>query len=267
MKVKGFICEVFSSYQGEGGTVPGSCAGKRQIFVRFAGCNLASGEMGTKGCIFCDSPRAKVKEPDAGRIEIGPGTRKFERLGNPVEPNIVVEAVKELVTPDLHSVSLTGGEPLWQPDFLKLLATKLRSDGMRTYLETNGSLPSNLSGVVGQLDFACVDIKDESADAASSWTELLGREFRSIEILKRAGVLTFSKVVVSNDTKPESIELISKRLAQIGCPLAIQAVTPLGFVKSPSKDLLFALTEAAAKHLHPDAITISIQTHRAMNLL
>jgi len=39
-KEGGHLVEIFSSYQGEGGVVRGSCFGRRQIFIRFAGCNL-----------------------------------------------------------------------------------------------------------------------------------------------------------------------------------------------------------------------------------
>ena len=54
--LRGYIQEIFSSFQGEGAAVEGSCYGLRQIFLRFAGCPIALGAHGTKGCIWCDSP-------------------------------------------------------------------------------------------------------------------------------------------------------------------------------------------------------------------
>jgi len=262
----GFIVEVFSSFQGEGGSVRGSCAGKRQVFVRLAGCNLASGEMGTGGCLFCDSPEAKRKEVELARVEMGPEKGKFRDVKNPLGADVVASFVEELATPDLHSVSLTGGEPLWQPLFLRSLLEELRSKGRRAYLETNGSLPKALGRIVGFLDYACVDVKDESAHAASRWKDLLDREFESIEILMGAGVKTFSKVVVTAQTLPRNIELIARRLSGMGCPLALQVVTPIGGLRPPSRRLLFVLNEAAAKHLQPDELTISFQTHRLLGL-
>jgi len=266
MSPEGFLCEVFSSYQGEGGSVAGSCMGRRQVFARFAGCNLASGGMGTQGCVFCDSPKAKHREPRA-RLETRPGKRQFREADNPLDVETVLGSVRRLVTPDLHSVSLTGGEPLYQAEFLRALAFGLRKDGFRTYLETNGSLPSSLSRVAKLFDFACVDAKDESARAASDWGELLERELESIDILRGAGVATFCKMVVTGKTRPANVERVSRRLSELDCPLAIQVVTPRKGVRRPSRELLFALTEAAAKHLQAGALAISVQTHRLVGLL
>lgn len=267
MSPEGFLCEVFSSYQGEGGSVRGSCMGRRQVFVRFAGCNLASGEMGTEGCVFCDSPNARLKELKTARLETRPGRRQFREADNPLDAGAVLDCVRRLVTPDLHSVSLTGGEPLYQGEFLRALASGLRKDRFRTYLETNGSLPSTLSQVARLFDFACVDAKDRFAHAASDWGELLDREFECIGMLKAAGVATFCKMVVTDRTRLADVEHISRRLGELDCPLAIQVVTPRKGVRRPSRDLLFALTEAAAKHLQPDGVAISVQTHRLAGLL
>ena len=60
---KAFLSEIFSSIQGEGGTLRGSCFGKRQIFIRFAGCNLAKGAYDTNGCFWCDSTLAQSFQP------------------------------------------------------------------------------------------------------------------------------------------------------------------------------------------------------------
>ena len=63
MSDNGYITEIFSSIQGEGGTVRGSCYGKRQIFIRLAGCNLASGEFDSTGCFWCDTPQSRDFNP------------------------------------------------------------------------------------------------------------------------------------------------------------------------------------------------------------
>ncbi len=266
MMERGYVCEVFSSYQGEGGSVRGSCYGKRQVFVRFAGCNLASGEMGTEGCVFCDSPHAKLLKMPEVRLELRPGSKKFAQAPNPADPRLIAGVVEKLSTRDVHSVSITGGEPLWQPSFLRCLACELRDRGRKLYLETNGSLPSKLSGVAELFDSACVDIKDRSSQAARPWSKLVDREIESIRLLKACGAATFAKVVVTASSRPHTIDLISSRLAALDCPLAIQPVTPVGPVVRPSPDLLFRLTQAAAKHLQPDDITLSLQTHRFIDL-
>ena len=74
---EGYLSEVFSSIQGEGGTVRGSCFGKRQIFVRFSGCNLAEGALGLTGCFWCDSPRAQKLKARRFEYEESPGSQKL----------------------------------------------------------------------------------------------------------------------------------------------------------------------------------------------
>lgn len=44
--MKAYVSEVFSSIQGEG-----KLLGRRQIFVRFSGCNL--------NCNYCDTPLSR----------------------------------------------------------------------------------------------------------------------------------------------------------------------------------------------------------------
>jgi len=259
----GYVYEVFSSYQGEGASLPGSLMGRRQVFVRLAGCNLARGDMGTEGCVFCDSPGAKSERCKSASVEIIPGGGR-ERVRNPLDAEAVLDWILRLRTPDLHSVSVTGGEPLVQARFVGRLAGMVRSLGLRTYLETNGSLPREVSRVAGLFDYACVDIKDKSARAAEDWQALVELEVESASILKDAGCRTFCKTVVTSQTTPASIEAIATRVSELGLPLALQVVTPFGGLKPPSGRQLFSLTEAAAKHLQPEMLAVSIQAHRLL---
>ena len=47
-------------------------------------------------------------------------------------------SIDKLITPDFHSVSFTGGEPLLHADFIKEF---LEEYNFNCLLETNGSLP------------------------------------------------------------------------------------------------------------------------------
>ena len=83
-KVK--IKEIFASIQGEGPYV-----GYKQLFVRFCNCNLK--------CNYCDT--------------------EFSANENFIEYCPVELAQEVNQYKDVHSISLTGGEPLLSVEFLK----------------------------------------------------------------------------------------------------------------------------------------------------
>ena len=96
-QIKADIIEIFSSYQGEGLFI-----GAKQIFIRFAGCNLS--------CCFCDTPKdAAMKDMSVSQV---------------------MEKVKDLEKNHglHHSISLTGGEPLLHVEFLEHLLPMLKNE-------------------------------------------------------------------------------------------------------------------------------------------
>ncbi|MGD1048254.1 MAG: 7-carboxy-7-deazaguanine synthase QueE, partial [Candidatus Krumholzibacteriaceae bacterium] len=123
MEARGYVAEVFRSIQGEGPHV-----GVLQIFVRFAGCSLR--------CAYCDTPRTRERVPECA---LG-GASAARAVANPVDSREIASFVRSFaeVSPGIHSVSLTGGEPLEQSEFLGALAGDIRKAGLRIYLETNG---------------------------------------------------------------------------------------------------------------------------------
>jgi len=98
------LVEVFSSVQGEGPYL-----GVRQLFVRFAQCNL--------NCAFCDTPW-RERQPQQCQVEQTAGHRNFIFLENPVEPAQLAHVLGQLDLARHHSVSLTGGEPLLYSDYI-----------------------------------------------------------------------------------------------------------------------------------------------------
>ena len=64
---------------------------------------------------------------------------------------------------DIFTVSLTGGEPLFSVEFLEAFLPLLKAAGHRIYLETNGTLPDNLTRVIEYVDVISADIKLESS--------------------------------------------------------------------------------------------------------
>ena len=96
------ICEIFRSLQGEGTLI-----GTPTVFVRTAGCNLE--------CAWCDTPYSKKE-------------------GNEMTIPEILDKVKEYET---HHVCVTGGEPLYQKESVKLV-DELLNAGFHVSVETNG---------------------------------------------------------------------------------------------------------------------------------
>jgi len=266
-----FLTEVFSSWQGEGGSVPGSCFGKRQIFVRFSGCNLALGDFGTNGCIWCDSHFSKMRSPKLIAIEQAPGLKNFTQVQNPINIQDLFQIVRNLTTKDLHSISFTGGEPLLQENFVIEFGEYLRANGYSLYLETNGALsPEN---VVHLFDFCCGDIKDRTARAAKNWEQLAEKEILFLAHFARAGKSCFGKVVICAETSPNDIQWICN---YIDCnltnrerfPLTFQIVTPINKeIKVPSWTLVAKCCEIAIHYLGKENVAISVQMHKLLGIL
>lgn len=169
------ICELFRSIQGEG-----KYAGEAQVFVRFFECNMH--------CVWCDTPHS-----------IGDTTRRFEEFSL----QELCGRVRDL-RDGCDAVSITGGEPLLQPSFLKIFLPALKDLGMTRHLETNGTLPDALGELINDVDVIAMDIKlPSSAKVRPYWDE--HREFLRIARAKD----TFIKIVVTSDTSDEDLRTAS----------------------------------------------------------
>lgn len=170
---KGMVTEVFSSIQGEG-----IYLGERQIFVRLYGCNL--------NCQFCDT-----------RLN------KFTHY----TPNELCEEIKSHGN-NHHSVSFTGGEPLAQEDFLREILKLSKDNGMRNYLETNGTLPEALESVISNVDIVAMDLKLSSSTGMSNYWDA-HRRFLKIASQKEVFIKAVICSVTTEDDLKEGLELIS----------------------------------------------------------
>jgi len=153
----GNILEIFSSYQGEGVRV-----GERQVFVRLSICHLR--------CVYCDTPESWTASK-TWREEIGPMSQQFEERSNPATIEQVLTAVNRHA-PGARSVSITGGEPLVQIDFLEALLPRLP---LPVYFETSGTMSDRLARVAGHVDFFSLDFKPPSTPGVRlDWTDFEG---------------------------------------------------------------------------------------------
>jgi 7-carboxy-7-deazaguanine synthase len=238
----GWVYEIFASIQGEG-----IYCGQRQTFARLAGCNLA--------CDYCDTPAARDPNPAICRLELIPGSGEVIEIANPMTVEQVDGYCRHY---QRNVVTITGGEPLVQPDFVELLLGELKTAGLVTHLETNGTLYRELASVVRRLDVVAMDMKLPSAAGGEEcWDE----HARFLEIA--SGTEVFVKVVVSADTTEDEIRRCSDVIAFVDryIPLVIQPVTGM---QTPPGELLLRLQDAASEKL-ADARVIP-QCHRALGL-
>ena len=156
-KVK--IKEIFASIQGEGPYV-----GYKQLFVRFCNCNLK--------CNYCDT--------------------EFSANENFIEYCPVELAQEVNQYKDVHSISLTGGEPLLSVEFLKEF------------------LP-----LVNYVDIVSADIKLESATGIRDAYKFHDKFFEACN-----GVETFAKIVFNNNIS--DVEL--KKCCELGKKYNIELI-------------------------------------------
>ncbi|MBI4655710.1 MAG: 7-carboxy-7-deazaguanine synthase QueE [Elusimicrobia bacterium] len=185
------IIDIFSSIQGEG-----IYCGQKQIFVRFAGCNLR--------CSYCDEPHAWT-DKDVPETKFQEALRRIADLS-------IAEKTKD--------VSLTGGEPLLNPNFAARLSSNLKSLNFKVHLETNATLVSAFEAVADIIDVVAADIKLPSACGLTLWD--LHGDFLSIAPEK-----IFVKIVLTSETGFDEIikavEIIENVSEDI--PLFLQPVT------------------------------------------
>ncbi len=244
-----FLYEIFSSFQGEG-----LFAGRRQIFVRFAGCNL--------NCNYCDTPKSRAKSVPQCRIENVPGSGKFTRVNNPVSDKNVLETIRRLETPDLHSISLTGGEPLLHTEFIKKIK-KIKSYDL--YLESNGTLPDEAKKIARHIKYSAIDIKLPEHNAGI-WEDIFRSELETIEILNRKS-FTFAKAVILSSTTETTISTVSKAIADIddSIEMVLQPVTPNKKVKKgPGIKKVISISQTAGRYLD---VTVMPQMHKYFGIL
>ncbi|MDJ0733507.1 MAG: 7-carboxy-7-deazaguanine synthase QueE [Nostocaceae cyanobacterium] len=207
------LIEIFSAIQGEGLNV-----GTRQIFIRFALCDLR--------CHFCDSAHT-WSVPTSCRVEQTPGLRDFEIHPNPVSLPVLLKWVQRQNAPLIHdSISLTGGEPLLHASFLVEFLPQVRSaTGLPIYLETGGHRPEQLDMILPYLDSVGMDLKLPSVSGESRWQE----HANFLQLCKKAQLEVFVKIIVSQNTDPTELKHSGELVAEVSpdIPIFLQPVTPL----------------------------------------
>ncbi len=144
------VKEMFLTLQGEGVN-----AGRRAVFVRFAGCNLWTGREADRAravCRFCDTDFVGIDGAGGGRFADAAAlaTAVAGHWGEGKRDRFVV---------------LTGGEPMLQVDDAAVDA--LHAAGFTIAIESNGTLP-----VHPAIDWVCISPKAGSTVVQRSGDEL-----------------------------------------------------------------------------------------------
>ena len=151
------IKEIFESIQGEGPFV-----GYNQLFIRFCNCNL--------NCNYCDTEYTSQKDFIEYTAED------------------LLDEIKKY--PNIHSISLTGGEPLLSAKFLKEILPLVNK---KIYLETNATLADELSEIKDYVDIISADIKLESSTGLKNMFQMHDTFFKNCD-----GIKTFAKIVFND---------------------------------------------------------------------
>ena len=174
MSNKVLIKEIFESVQGEGPYI-----GVNQLFIRFSKCNL--------NCEYCDTDFKDAKLSFSA-----------DELSEEINKHS-----------NIHSISLTGGEPLLEVDFLAELLKKINK---KIYLETNGTLVENLKKIVNNTDIISMDVKLPScSNNKPFWAE----HKKFIETALNYNKEIFLKVVFDENICDEEIKKVIE-LAALG---------------------------------------------------
>ncbi len=192
--MKGYISEVFTSIQGEGIKV-----GRRQTFIRFLGCNLS--------CNYCDTPSTQKMEGlfvYTGKIS-----------PNPVELDFLVDKL------DADEISITGGEPLLQIEFLDGLCKKIRQMKKDICIDTNGTLPDELKKVIHHMNTVSLDFK---IPTATGRPKLWDEHEKCLRIA--ASKKVFVKIVINENVLPQELDKACEIIKKVdkNIPLIIQPV-------------------------------------------
>ncbi|HSV72280.1 MAG TPA: 7-carboxy-7-deazaguanine synthase QueE [Chthonomonadales bacterium] len=245
------LTEVFRSVQGEGLLI-----GVMQVFVRFAGCHL--------DCLYCDSEPSRRRSRSVqvhARVAGGAPTL----LANPLDREALTRVVCALAgDPPVHSISLTGGEPLLQHRFLPSWLRMLRARRLAVYLETAGDLAEQYDAVAPLVDWCAMDLKLPSATGQPPMWE---RHSAFLEVSRRHRVATFAKAVVSAATPTCEIARAAQLVAG-SLPDAWLVLQPVTVTRrsgaAPSAGRLLALADAALSN-HP-LVRVTPQMHRQAGL-
>lgn len=186
-RISGNISEIFASIQGEGLHI-----GTMQLFIRLSGC--------TYDCKRCELKEFQQTQ-DSFSIRPWPGLRNL-RMSNPVTPEKLVRQLESVYQlEDFFSVSILGGEPLQQCEFLKKLIPIFKKKKVPVFIETSGLMPKEFSSLYDMASLWCVDLKISKAWGFNG--KLQKKHEKIISVADP--VKTYFRILLDSNDDPETI--------------------------------------------------------------
>lgn len=245
--MKAPVREAFVSVQGEGPYV-----GYRQLFIRFPKCNL--------NCVYCDTPRDWENDKSC-HVETSSGSGEFEEMPNPLSTATVLDLIA--AQKHIHSVSLTGGEPLLYAPFIK----ELKSAHSPLYLETNMTLPEGAREVKDVVRYVSGDFKLQGqCDFKGQYEKYFNATAHSFSILRKTSFRDcFCKIIVTADLDREDFTHAIEQVKGTISTLILQPVTPCGEARAVSPQETLKLQEKAMDLV--EDVRVIPQTHKLWGCL
>ena len=222
MKNNTFIKEIFSSIQGEGPYI-----GYEQLFIRFSKCNL--------NCNYCDTDfNTDLKEYNISEL-----IKEVEKYKN------------------IHSISLTGGEPLLDVNFLKEFLPLIKKT---IYLETNGTLPKELKEIINLIDIISMDIK---LDSTSKNGDLFKTHEEFIKIATDNKKEIFIKIVFDENITEDEISKCTTLAKKYNIPIILQPKMDGDILNISSKNINEIFSKFIAQY---ENVRLIPQVHKFLNV-
>lgn len=194
------VKEIFTSIQGEGAFI-----GYPQLFIRFCKCDF--------NCRYCETDY----KPDA--------------TSETYTANSLAERLKTFDTRNIHSICLTGGEPLIEAPFLKEF---LRTVTFPVFLETNATRCEELEEIINMVKYVSANIKLPSA---SGEKDCFDKHDKFLSLCRKAGKEVYMKVIFDENITDEEIEKTVKIAEKYNIDIILQPTTKSGKISMAKRYL------------------------------
>jgi len=220
------IKEIFTSIQGEGHLI-----GYTQLFIRFCKCDF--------NCKYCDTDY----KPDA--------------TSENYTANSLAERIKSYDTKNIHSICLTGGEPLADAAFLKEF---LRNIMLPVHIETNATRTAELSEIINMIKYVSANIKLPSAYGGK---DCFKKHAEFIRMCKQARKDTYIKVIFDENITDEEIKKCVDIAKENDLEIVLQPVAKGGKITVKSRYLPDVLERFRQKYWN---VRLIPQVHKILSL-